>query len=39
MKSWLQGALNRRNLLGVGLAGGAGALGFGTRRLAGALEH
>ena len=39
MKSWLQGALNRRNLLGVGLAGGAGALGFGTRRLAAALEH
>src|SRR5918994_1632387 len=39
MKSWLRGALHRRTLLGAGLAGGAGALGFGTRRLAAALEH
>jgi manganese oxidase len=39
MKSWLRGVLNRRMLLGVGLAGGAGALGLGTRRLAAALEH
>jgi manganese oxidase len=39
MTSWLRGALNRRTLLGAGLAGGAGALGFGTQRLAEAFEH
>ena len=39
MKSWLRGALNRRTVLGVGLAGGAGALGFGTRRLAAELQQ